>query len=133
MKVPKGNLIIGVIIFLAFFSTAIFGLVQFEHKNGTPMVNCPYAESGSSFCQNVLEHVKNWQQFSNVLISSFFALLFALGMFLHVIRGAASSRFRFLRRQYYFHTKKLSKYWSDITSWLSLFENSPSFCHVRHH
>lgn len=134
MNFHSNNIIIGVFILMAFLSMAVFGLLQFSHvmhSEETPMVNCPYAENGFSVCQNILEHVNSWRQFSNALISSFVSLLLAFGAFLYFVPNILTLGPDFRRWRYYFHNKKLSKYWSDIVNWLSLFENSPSFSYAR--
>ena len=84
MSILKNNLIIGAFILVAFVGLGVFGLFSLGHADHgieAPMVDCPYTENGSSFCENTLDHIAGWQQFSNVTLTSLFILyLFVSGI-----------------------------------------------------
>ena len=129
------KLFIGIAILFAYISIGLFGLFQFSHLTETPMENCPYIQNSYSICENTLDHIAKWQQFSSVIFSSMFISLFLiLGIILYFLNQQ-----NFLRQQHYFYKwkyflydKKLHTYSNRIIKWLSLFENSPSFLYLRH-
>ena len=125
------KLMMGIIILLAYISVGLFGLFQFSHAETAPMVDCPYAQNGYALCQNTLNHIDDWQEFSNVLLSSLliFSLLF-FGIILYFFLKKSFSIQNYLL--FYNHKRYLNKqksyfYLPKITKWLSLLENSPSF------
>jgi len=130
MRLSNIKLFLGIFILFAFISIGVFGLIQFSHANNhTPIVNCLYANGGYSICSNILNHIKNWQQFSNVIFSSLFVFSFlVLGLVLYIL-----SKQNFLNQKQYLYNRKhlykekLNTSKSRIIKWLSLFENSPSF------
>ena len=135
MSLRKNNFIIGVSVLLAFVGVGVFGLLPFGHANGmeTPMVDCPYTESGSAICENTLDHIAGWQQFSNIIYPALFVLLVLAGILYFIGKqNFSNQRQRFFRWKSYLHNKKLYSYQEDIIKWLALFENSPSFSYVRH-
>ena len=120
------------ILIFSFVGIAVFGLLQFSHASHTPeapMINCPYAENGYSICQSSLEHIKNWRQFSNVIIPSLsiFSLL-VLGIVLYFFskQNLLNQNLYLYKWKYYLNDQKLYTYKERIIKWLSLFENSPS-------
>jgi len=120
------------ILIFSFVGIAVFGLLQFSHASHTPeapMINCPYAENGYSICQSSLEHIKNWRQFSNVIIPSLsiFSLL-VLGIVLYFFskQNLLNQNLYLYKWKYYLYDQKLYTYKERIIKWLSLFENSPS-------
>ncbi len=124
--------LLGFLIFFAYMSAGIFGLLQFSHTSEMPMANCPYAQGAFSLCSNNFKHIDNWQEFSNVVSSSVFAfLILTLGIifyFLEKINFSNLAR-NFYKRISYLRNNNLHKYLSEIIKWLSLFENSPSPLH----
>ena len=130
------KLLLGFFALIAFISIGVFGLFQFNHAIHpveTPMSNCPYTANGYSICQSTLNHINNWQQFSNIISPSlfiFFILLFAI---LYIFdQKFLNQKKHFYRWKYYLDNKKLYSYSDTITKWLSLFENSPSLSYLRH-
>lgn len=132
MKLYNAKLFSALFVLLAYISIGVFGLSKFNHTYEMPMANCPYAENGFSVCSDILDHINNWRQFSNVTLSQllFFSLLI-LGIILYF-----PSRQKFLNQKkyfykwkYYLYNKKLYTYPQEIIKWLSLFENSPSLLH----
>ncbi len=138
MNLVNKKLFIGVFILLAYIGIGVFGLFHFSNMSEMSMTNCPYSENGFAVCDNSLEHINNWQQFSNVVVPSLFIISFLLlGFALYffytqtvpqeelLILNRFRSRFRFA--DIILKTSQRS-----IIRWLSLFENSPSFSYVRH-
>lgn len=128
------KLLIGASILIIYISIGVFGLVQFNHINHTtevPMVNCPYANDGSSVCSNTFNHINNWHQFSNVIISSLFlfsSLLISLVLYSFSKNNLFNKKQQFFYKWKYYLNNKISfLYSSRIIRWLSLLENSPSF------
>lgn len=137
MSFRKNNLFIGALVLIAFISIGVFGLLQFNHKSHAtevPMVNCPYAENGSSICENTLAHIANWEQFSSVVVSSIFIFTFLiLGIFYFLNwQDFLNQNTHFNKWRHFLHNKKPYSGAHKIIKWLSLFENSPSFSYVRH-
>ncbi len=138
MSIWKNNFIIGSLVLLAFVSVGVFGLVGWSHTTSsteTPMMNCPYAENGFSVCENTLDHISGWQQFSNVTLMSLFALyLFVSGIILYFIgkHNFFNEKQYFESWKYYLDIKILYSPKEEIIKWLSFFENSPSFLYARY-
>src|SRR3989344_5703766 len=138
MSLHRLKSLAGVFVLLAFISMGVFGLLQFNHADhsvGAPMANCPYTGSGYSICQNTLNHINNWRQFSNTIIPSLFAfLLLVSGILLYFVIGRSILLLNpdFLRWKHYLNDKKPYTPRETIIEWLSLFENSPSFARARH-
>ncbi len=133
MSLRKIKLFIGVSALIAYISIGVFGLFnanQMNHMHGTPVSNCPYAQNGFSVCDNSLEHINNWRQFSNIIFPSLFifSLLF-LGIILYFYnkQNFLNQKKYFYRWKYYLYSKNLDTYPNKIIKWLSLFENSPSY------
>ncbi|OGI46251.1 hypothetical protein A2121_02980 [Candidatus Nomurabacteria bacterium GWB1_40_6] len=130
MSLLNTKLFFGLFILLAFISIGVFGLFEFNHVNEKPMVNCPYANNGSSLCVNSLNHINNWRQFSNVTLFALFIFSFLiLGIVLYFLgkQNFLNSKQYFYKWKYYLDSKKLNTYSNRIIKWLSLLENSPSF------
>lgn len=127
------KLFIGISILLAYISIGVLGLLEFNHAVHSvemPMVNCPYSENSSSLCDNSLNHINNWRQFSNVISPSFFIFsILILGIILHFFAKGnfLNQKQYFYKWKYYLYDKKLAKYPNRIIKWLSLLENSPAF------
>jgi|SRR3989344_3287367 len=135
MGLHKLKSLTGVFIVLAFVSMSVFGLFGFSHMDGAPMVNCPYAQSGSSICENSLGHINDWRQFSNTTFSTLFLFsLLILGVILYFLnrQDFLNQKQHFYKWKYYFANEKSYFYTQKMTKWLSLFENSPSFSFARH-
>ncbi|KKQ27859.1 MAG: hypothetical protein US41_C0013G0010 [Parcubacteria group bacterium GW2011_GWB1_37_13] len=116
MKTHNVKLFLGLFILLAYASIGVFGLFKVNHMSETPMVNCPYAENGFSVCDNSLNHINDWQQFSKTTFSSLFIFSFLiLGIILYFF-----GKQNFLKQKQYLYKWKYHLY-------LSLLENSPSF------
>ena len=128
MNLHNIKLFIGVFILLAYISIGIFGLFKFSHMDETPMLNCPYAENGFSVCDNNLDHINNWRQFSNAVLSSLFVFSFLiLGIILYFFyKNFLNQKRHFYKWKYYLDNKKWDTYPDRIIKWLSLLENSPS-------
>lgn len=135
MILANRKLFIGLLVLIAFVSIGVFGLLQFSHMTEKPMVNCPYAENGSSICDNSIKHINNWLQFLNTTFPSLviFSLLI-LGLILYFFnkQNFLKQKQYFFRWKYYLDNKKLLAYPNKILKWLSLFENSPSLAYLRH-
>ena len=130
MKLYNLKLFLSFFVLLAYISIGVFGLFKLDHMTETPMVNCPYAQNGYALCENSLNHINNWQQFTNTTFSSFyiFSLLIILGIVLYFFgkQNFLNQKQYFYRWKYYLNNKKLYSYSNKIIKWLSLFENSPS-------
>ncbi|OGI57481.1 hypothetical protein A3B85_00585 [Candidatus Nomurabacteria bacterium RIFCSPHIGHO2_02_FULL_37_13] len=129
MNLQKIKSFIGIFILLVYISIGVFGLLQFNHMNETPMVNCPYTQNGYSICENSFGHINNWHQFSNAIFPSLFIFsFFILGIILYFLnkQNFLNQKQYFYNWKYYLYNKKLYKYPDRIIKWLSLFENSPS-------
>jgi hypothetical protein len=115
----------------AYISIGVLGLFEFSHMSEAPMANCPYADNGSSLCENSLDHINNWKQFSNATFPSLLLLSFLtiLGLVLYFFgqKNFLNQKQYFYKWKYYLYNKKLFVYPNKIIRWLSLFENSPSF------
>ena len=128
MVLQNIKLLIGISILSAYIGLGIFGLSEFSHMSETSMTGCPYAENSFSICDNILDHINNWQQFSNAIFWSPYALLLISGIILYFYSQIFFNQKRYLYRwKYYLHSKKIYTYRQKILEWLSLFENSPSF------
>lgn len=124
------KLFIGIFILLAYISVGIFGLFKFNHMADIPMIDCPYSQNSSSICENGLDHINNWRQFSNATFSSIFIFsLLILGLVLYFFnqRDFLNQKQYFYKWKYYLYSKKLYTSPNRIIKWLALFENSPSF------
>lgn len=124
------KLFIGVFVLLAYVGIGVFGLFEFNHTPESSMANCPYSENSFSVCGNSLDHIINWQQFSNIIFPSLFTLLFLiLGMVLYFFskQKSLNQKEYFYKWKYYLNDKKYQIHSNKIIRWLSLFENSPSF------
>lgn len=123
------KLFIGISVLLAYISIGIFGLFTSNHITATPMANCPYAQNSQSICENSLDHINDWHQFSNVIFTSLFIFSFLiLGIILYFFnqQNFLNQKQYFLNWKYYLDNKKLYISQNKIIKWLSLFENSPS-------
>ncbi|MFA4975228.1 MAG: hypothetical protein WC839_04130 [Candidatus Paceibacterota bacterium] len=124
------KLLIGISVLLIYISIGVFGLFSSSHSASAPMTNCPYTQNGSSICNNFLEHINDWHQFSSVtLFSSIIFLLLILGIILYFFnqQNFLKEKQFFYKWEYYINDKKSYSFQSRIIKWLSLFENSPSF------
>ena len=129
MILRNTKLLMGILILLAYMGIGIFGLFKFNHMSETPMVNCPYTQNSYSVCENSIDHVNNWRQFSNAVFSSL--LIFStliLGVILYLLnqRNFLNQEQYFYKWKYYIYSKKLHVSKNKIVRWLSLLENSPS-------
>src|SRR5207247_2533773 len=87
LLISKNIVVLGIIAFLAMSFWSLFSMSM--DMNGR-MVNCPFMNDSSSFCQmSVAEHINQWQQFFTMtkeksLILSLFSLLisFVTGFFI---------------------------------------------------
>jgi hypothetical protein len=124
------KLFIGIFIVIAYVGIGVFGLFEFNHITETPMTNCPYTENGFSVCDNSLDHINNWQQFSN---TTFPVLFIFLSLFLGVVlyfsnkQNFLNLKQYFYKWRYYLDSKKSFNSLNKIVKWLSLLENSPAF------
>ena len=137
MTLRNKNFIIGALVLLAFAGIGVFGLLSFSHTNHaaeTPMVNCPYAQNGSSICENMLGHINDWRNFSNVIFPALYIFLSLIfWIILHFFnQNFLNKKQYFYKWKYNLYQKKLYTYPNQIIKWLSLFENSPSLSYVRH-
>ncbi len=125
----------GIFVALAYMGIGIFGLFRLNHNTEMPMPNCPYSQNSYSLCENSLDHINNWRQFSNATFPSLLFLSFLLlivVLYFYNKQNFLKQKQYFYRWKYYLYSKKLDIYPNKIISWLSLFENSPSFSYVRH-
>jgi len=123
------KLFFGIFILVAYVSIGVFGLFQFNHITEEPMVNCPYSDNGFSLCDNSLQHVKNWHQFSSVVFPLIFVLsllFFGAVVYFFSNHNFLNQKQYFYKWKYYLDNKKLDTYTKKIIKWLSLLENSPS-------
>lgn len=130
MSFLKNNLIIGAFILIAFISIGVFGLFQLNHMSKAPMIDCPYAQNGSSLCENTFNHINDWRQFSNTIFPSLFIfLILTLGIVLYYFskQNFLNQNQYFYKWKYYLDNKKLLASPNRIIKWLSLLENSPAF------
>ena len=131
MKLPQAKLFFTFFVLLAYTSIGVFGLMQFTHANEMPMINCPYAENGFAVCDSAIDHINNWQQFSNAIIPSLSVfLLLTLCVVLHFFlkrRDFLNHDQFWYKFKYHSYDKALHNPLQEIIKWLSLFENSPSF------
>ncbi|PIP69012.1 hypothetical protein COW91_01705 [Candidatus Nomurabacteria bacterium CG22_combo_CG10-13_8_21_14_all_32_8] len=130
MILQNKKFLISIFILLAYIGVGIFGLFEFNHMFETSIVNCPYTQNGSSICENILDHINDWHQFSNITFSTFFIFSFLiLGIILYFFNEQNSSNQKryFYRWKYPLDNKKLYTFQQGIINWLSLLENSPSF------
>lgn|SRR3989344_3555013 len=137
MKLHRVKFFISIFIVLVYLSIGVFGLLQFSHASHSeaPMLDCPYAPSGYSLCSNNLDHINNWQQFSNIILPTLFIfslLIFGFILYLLHKQDLLNQNQYFYQRIRSEDNKKLYSYPDIITKWLSLFENSPSYSYVRH-
>ncbi|MDP2947464.1 MAG: hypothetical protein Q8N88_05100 [Nanoarchaeota archaeon] len=129
MKLHKAKLFLGLFILLAYISIGVFGLLKFNHMTESPMTNCPYSENGFSVCQNSLDHINDWRQFSSVTFSSLFVFLFIIfGIILYFFgkQEFLNQKQYFYKWKYYLDNKELYSFPNRIIKWLSLLENSPA-------
>ncbi len=134
MSLRNKKLFIGLFILFAYTSIGIFGLFQFSHMTEIPMVNCPYAQNGFSICENGINHINDWHQFSNITLPSLFVFsLLILGVILYFFNECDffDQKQHFYKWKYYLYDKKLYTFQNRIIKWLSLFENSPSLSYIR--
>lgn len=135
MKLHNLKLFIGFFVLFAYMAIGVFGLFKFSHAVETPMVNCPYTQNSFSVCKNSLDHINEWQQFSNSTFSTLYVFsLLILGIVLYFLNKQSFLKWKqyFYQWQYYLYNKKLYTYPNKLTKWLSLLENSPSFSYIRH-
>lgn len=122
------KLFLGVFILLSYISIGIFGLFDFNHMIEISMVDCPYTQNSYSLCENSLDHINNWRQFSNVIFSSPAISLIIFVIILYFFDHTFFDREKhFYKWKYYLHNRQIYTYQQEILRWLSLFENSPSF------
>ncbi len=84
----KNIIALGIIVFLAM---SFWSLSSMSMDTNGHMVNCPFMDSLSGFCQmSVSEHISQWQQFfamtkeKNLVLSLFFLMAVILvGLFTH--------------------------------------------------
>jgi len=131
MATKNIKLFIGITITLAYIGIGVFGLFEFSHAKEMPMVNCPYAENSFAVCNNSLDHINNWQQFSNVVVPSLFIfsillLGFALYFFARTVLQKELLILNRFRSRFRLADIILKTSQQSITRWLSLLENSPS-------
>jgi hypothetical protein len=136
MRLHNIKLFLGLFVLLAYISIGVFGLFRFSHNSETPMANCPYAQNSFSVCENSLNHINNWRQFSNVIFPSFLFLFsflfFGLVLYFFSKQNLLNKKQYFYKWKYYLDNKKLFACPNRIIKWLSLLENSPSLLHARH-
>ena len=118
-----------------YINTGMFGLssfFHFEHSTEIPMVNCPYKENGFSVCKSYLEHISNWQEFSNIILHVLFIFSILLFITSYISKKVLNQEKHFYRWKCYLDNKKLLIYPDKIIQWLALFENSPPFLYLRY-
>lgn len=125
------KLFLGAFILFAYINIGVFGLLQFNHMAETPMANCPYTGNSFSLCENSLDHINNWRQFSNatttLLLWIFSLLAFWIILYFFDRRNFLNQKQYFYKWKYYLYNNKLYRLPNRLIKWLSLFENSPSF------
>jgi len=136
MSLHNKKLFIGAFILLAYISMGVFGLLQFGHVSEMPMEDCPYTQNTSAICGNSIDHINNWHQFSNVILSSVFVsflLIFGMVLYFFDKQHFLSQQPRlFYKWKHYWDVQKFYSHFNQLNKWLSLFENSPSLSCVRH-
>ena len=133
MILRNTKLLIGVAILSAYIGIGVLGLFEFSHMAETPMPNCPYTNNNFSLCENVLDHITKWQQFSSTIFPflSIFLILI-LGIILYFIdkQNFFNPKLYFYRWKYYLDRQILNFYRTKFIKWLSLFENSPALSYI---
>lgn len=136
MSFNRTKLLFSVVILSTYLMVGVLGLFALAHMSEMPMANCPYAFDSFSLCQNNLDHINNWHQFSNFVFPDLSVLVFlTLGIILYFIntKDLFNSLIKsFFQWKYYLDNRVSSFYRRIVAKWLSLFENSPSFLYTRH-
>jgi len=130
MTFKNTKLFIGFVILFVYTTIGLFALLQFDHLTDMPMEKCPYIENTFAVCEDTLNHMTNWQKFSNVIFTPLFVfsllVLIASFYFLSKKDILISKPRLFYKWKLYWDSKKLHPPLHKIMSWLSLFENSPA-------
>ncbi len=87
---------------IAFLTMIFFSLSSMSMDMNGKMINCPFMNSSSSFCQmSVSEHISQWQQFFSITREKSLLLsLFSLLMFLYVaVFFVTAKRYEELKHQ----------------------------------
>ena len=138
MRFGKTKIFIFGTIFMLFvyIGIGVFGLLQFNSMSEMPMADCPYAQNSYALCENVLDHIANWQQFSNVTIPSLFIFsLLILGIVIYffdkqnILNQVQCISYKW---KYYLESIFSKIAFGKIIRYLSLFENSPSRTTLRY-
>ncbi len=129
MQLNQRKFFLGLIVLIAYVGIGALGVVAFGHTSEAPMPNCPYAPGEFALCSDTLEHVSNWQAFSNIILPLIFISLVLVGFLYLLIPNILNPESFFYRLQDS-NTQK-SFYVGVILKWLSLFENSPSLAYSR--
>lgn len=95
----------------AFLIISFWSLSPMSVDMNGKMINCPFMEDSSSFCQmNIIEHITQWQQSfvftrERSLFLSLFALatLFPMVVFLGVKKNAEKVKHQQFRQYLYWH------------------------------
>ena len=129
IALKKMSLFIKVSLLFAYIGIGMFGLFAFSHTIEMPMIDCPYADGAFSVCDNNLDHINSWQQFSKAIVPpSLVLLLLILFVVLYFISTYdVSNQEQYVSKyKHYLYNKRLYNPLQEIIKWLSLFENSPS-------
>ena len=112
------KLFIGIFILLAYISIGVLGLFNFNHAFEKQMTDCPYSQGGYSVCDNNIDHINDWRQFSNITVSSLFVLAFLIiGIILYFFdrQSFLNQQQHFYKWEYYLDNKKLYSSRNRIT------------------
>ena len=138
MRFGKTKMFIFSAIFMlfAYIGIGVFGLLQYNSMAEMPMADCPYAQNSYALCENVLDHIADWQQFSNVTIPSllmFSLLILGIVIYFFDKQNILNQVQRLFYKWKYYINSKFSKIaFGKIIRYLSLFENSPSRATLRY-
>lgn len=121
-------LFIAALAILAYSSIGVFGLLHLNHSGEMPMMNCPYSQGGSAICKNTLDHINDWREFSLAIILP--VLLFSILAFTVLFFFKLRDYLKLLQYQPNFERdpekQGITLFFSILTRWLALFENSPN-------
>lgn len=122
------KLLIGLSVLLVYISISTFSLLQLSHVDEGFTGNCPYTQNSSAVCENSFDHINNWQQFFNVILSPlffFFAITLTIILYIFNKQNFFIKKLHLFYKWKYYLNNILYSYLNKIIKWLSLFENSP--------
>ncbi|MFZ3011422.1 MAG: hypothetical protein WA060_00250 [Minisyncoccia bacterium] len=132
------------ILIVSFVGIAFFGFTVFAHGMNSSDNNCVTSPIDGTVCPTsivamTLHHISSLQtlltsvtpSMSSLLMLLAFILLVSVSIF-QLYKNLLFPKLELLRKRLHDLETNLSYSKQKIISWLSLFENSPSFSYVRH-